>query len=136
MAASVLPLSSFIAVIISVYIECATDSVTRALVDHRSVLKTLARSDSVTIVPHDGVVVPPSGCIDVDVEGICRIHMRLKVGRFKVLQFAVVDKFGDSFVLVWSICKANTSKVLLQYESIIANHVFHMNSLIKCRHPS
>ena len=79
-ATAILPLSSFIAVFISVYIEGASVSVTRALVDHRAVLKTLARSDSVTIMPHDGVVASPSGCIDVDVEGICRVHMRLKVG--------------------------------------------------------
>ena len=100
MAASVLPLSSFIAVIISVYIEGTTGSVTRALVDHRAVLKTLARSDRVTIVPHDGVMAPPGGCIDVDVERICRVHMRLKVWCLKVVGFGIIDKLWDSFASV------------------------------------
>ena len=99
--AAVLPSSSFITVIISVFIDGATGNVTRALRDHHALLKTLARSNSVTIVPHDSVVAPPGGCVIVNVEGICRVHMHLKVWCFTVVEFSAIEEFGNSFALVW-----------------------------------
>ncbi|KAI0227477.1 Valine--tRNA ligase [Lamellibrachia satsuma] len=62
----------------NVFIEGATNSVTQALVDHLAVVKTLSRSNSVTLVSCDNMVALPSGCVDIDMEGICHVHICLK----------------------------------------------------------
>ena len=70
------------------FIEGATNRVTQALVDHLAVVKTLSRSNNVTLVSCDNMVGLPGGCVDVDMEGICHVHICLKVSSFAVAHFA------------------------------------------------
>ena len=74
------------------FIEGTTSNITKTLVDHLTVVKTLSRSNSVTVVSCDNMVAPPGGCVDATVEGVCRVHMRLKVSCFEVAPVSTVYK--------------------------------------------